>query len=50
MTEYEPQKRVKEDSTSTECIHCNQIGREHDKERVYHENGTYSYNYVCNND
>lgn len=30
------------------CENCNEWGHEHAKEREYHDNGTYSYNYFCN--
>jgi hypothetical protein len=29
------------------CVNCGEPGHEHDKERVYHKNGRYSYDYVC---
>jgi len=32
------------------CENCGQYGHEHEKERVTHENGTYSYNYICPED
>lgn len=29
------------------CPRCGDMFRDHDKERVYHDNGTWSYDYVC---
>jgi hypothetical protein len=29
------------------CVHCGRAGHAHEKERVHHDNGTWSYNYVC---
>lgn len=34
-------------SRSYVCEHCGMFAHEHDKERVTHGNGTYSYNYIC---
>lgn len=45
--QYRARKRVEEGTQSTECANCGAEPSEHAKERVYHENGRYSYDYYC---
>lgn len=34
-------------TTQDPCQRCGRWAHEHDRERVQHENGTYSYDYYC---
>lgn len=56
MQVFEPKSRyaTREDNDPTistqrhhPCKHCGKAGHAHDKERVYHDGGLYSYNYFC---
>lgn len=47
MNTYEQADSPGIGSPGKDCKHCGRAGHEHDLKRVQHDDGTYSYDYVC---